>query len=176
MNKLKYALSLLAGTLVMMAAAAETIPFRGGDVLAAELTRSEPAIRNLGSFDFEFEFTNRVYALVTVKLTAGRTLGTHDYSIEIVGRQYPCVAIRAGNGEFDAGVREFNPVSQSELYGMLFIIDGNLVGVDKVKTFDLKCNAPGRNDTFALPFANLGTRTFTAADRIAASGAFQLEK
>lgn len=153
----------------------DTLAFRGGEVLAAELSRQAPTIRNLDEDAFEFNFNTRAYCLVTVKMTPGRTLGTTDYSIEIFGRRYPCVAIRVDGGAFDAAVREFTEISPSRKYGLLFIIDGSVVGADKQENLELAANAPGKYQKTVLPFTNLASRAFTAAGRISDRGMFQAE-
>ena len=160
---------LLTGATTLSAA---TIPFRGGEILAAELSTTAPKIEHLDRFDFDFQFENKCYALVTVKLSTGRNLSTYDYSLELFGRSYPCVAVRTGDGGFDADRWEIRDIAPGTRMGMLFIIDGNAVGKGATEKIELKCNAPGTYPPVTLPFSNLRTRAFTAATRIPATGAF----
>ena len=164
----------LAGLLLIGATtlSAATIPFRGGEILAAELSTAAPKIEHLDKFDFDFPFENKCYALVTVKLSTGRNLSTYDYSLELFGRSYPCVAVRTGDGGFDADRWEIREIAPGARMGMLFIIDGNAVGKGTTEKIELKCNAPGTYPAVMLPFSNLRTRAFTTAGRIPDSGAF----
>ena len=160
---------LLTGTMTLSAA---VVPFRGGEILAAELTSKAPEIVHLDRFDFDFQFENKCYALVTVKLSPGRNLSTYDYSLELFGRSYPCVAIRTGDGGFDADQWEIRDIVPGTRLGMLFIVDGNAVGKGTTEKITLKCNAPGTYPAVTLPFSNLRTRTFTAASGIPETGTF----
>ena len=159
---------LLAGFSATLAAA--TLPFRSGEILAAELSSRAPEIANLDKYDYEFGFRKRTYALLTVKLAPGRTIATDDYSLEVFGKHYPCVAIRVGDGSFDTKKWEIDAPSPSQLYGLLFIVDGTVAGIDSIEKLTLKCNAPGKYRRTVVPFSTIGDRAFRAAAGIPAAG------
>ena len=98
---------------------AETVLFRGGEVLAAELSSRKPQVANLPA---EETAQATVYALVTVKLQPGRTISTEDYSLSALGGTYRCLAIRENNGAFDAAKWHWAGASPQKKYGMLFAL------------------------------------------------------
>ena len=81
----KFWLFSLTLLLTALQAAAETVPFRGGDVLAAEISTVKPAIRNDDTVSYKNDYNRKVYAAVTVRMTPGRKLSIHDYLLEAFG-------------------------------------------------------------------------------------------
>lgn len=163
-----------AGLLWMCAAtsSANSIPFRGGEILAAEFSAASPQIENFDRHDFDLPFDNLCFALVTVRLTPGRNLSVYDYSLSLFGRSYPCVAVRTGDGSFDSARREIRGVASGAKLGMLFVVDSNALGRGATEKAAVRCNAPGSYPSVTLPLTNRGGGSFTKASAVPDSGSF----
>lgn len=169
----KFRLFAVIMCLAMSSVWAETIVFRGGDVLAAEVSSQTPRVLNLPA---EEQGGSRVYALVTVKLHPGRTVSVEDYSLNALGGLYRCIAIREENGAFNAEKWHFNAVSPRKRYGLLFALQIPVgQNYNNVK-FDLVCNAPGKWVRTSIPFTDRGSQGFTPATSIPVSGKFPAVK
>ncbi len=172
----KIAFISLALLLAAVRLTAETVPFRGGDVLAAELSGVKPKIQNDNDFAYKNDYTKKVYAAVTVRMTPGRKLSVHDYSLEAFGTSYPCIAVRAGNREYNIAVDEIGQPG-NEKCTMLFLLDGNQFGIDKTEKLNIRCNfPPPSNALWPIRLKNLGSQPFTAPDKIPNEGIMQVEK
>ncbi len=166
-------LLLLAVCFMSFAALAETIIFRGGEVLAAEVSTAAPRVANLAADEVA---EGSVYALVTVRLQQGRTISVEDYSLNALGGLYRCIAIREENGAFNASNWHIGTTSPKKKYGMLFALQipaGQ--NYNNVK-FDLVCNAPGKWNRTSIPFTDRRSQSFTAATSIPNGGRFPAAK
>ena len=145
----------------MLSLSAATLAFRGGEILAAQLSTARPSISGEDPFAYPNDLDRKIYAALTVRMTPGRALSVYDYSLEAFGRPSPCVAIRAGSGSFQAGKWEYaNPDAQSN-YTLLFVLDGRQVGLQKVENLTLKANfPPPERAEQQVPFVTLGSRPF----------------
>ena len=148
---------------------AETVLFRGGDVLAAELSRQNPKVANPPAAEIS---QATVYALVTVRLQAGRTISTEDYSLSALGGTYRCIAIREDNGPFDAERWHWYSASPQKKYGMLFAMQIPAKQNYRDARFALVCNAPGKWTRTELIFTDRGSGAFTSAGSIPQNGKF----
>lgn len=164
---------LLAVCLTGLVVSAETIIFRGGEVLAAEVSSTAPRVANLAA---EEGAGQRVYALVTVRVPQGRTISVEDFSLNALGGLYRCIAIRENDGPFNAANWHFASVSPAKKYGMLFALpisaDQNYNNVK----FDLVCNAPGKWNRTAVPFTDRRNQAFSPASSIPNGGRFPAAK
>lgn len=167
MNKF---LCLLAIGLMSTSLLAETIVFRSGEVLAAELSSAPVRVANLPA---EETAGPRVYALVTVKIQQGRTLSVEDFSLNALGGLYRCIAIRENNGPFDAKKWHYVSVSPQKKYGMLFALQIPAGQNYNDVKFDLVCNAPGQWRRTTLVFTDRQKQAFTAASGIPNTGRFK---
>ncbi len=150
---------------------AETVPFRGGELLAAELSTVRPKISNFDKFAYPETFEKPIYAVLVIRLAPGRTLSNYDYSIDAFGATSPCIAIRTGSGDFDSSRREIREVKNGERYSLLFLLNGSLVGLTPQEKLILKCNfPPAERAEQTIVLDNLGSRPFTAPNRIPAAG------
>ena len=141
-----------------------TIAFRGGEILAAQLSTARPSIAGEDPFAYPNDFDRKIYAALTVRMTAGRALSVYDYSLEAFGRPSPCVAIRPDGGSFDAQKWEFKDSSSPRKFTLLFILDGRQVGLQKVENLTLKANfPPASRAEQTVPFTNLGSRPFPSS-------------
>lgn len=166
-------LLLLAVCLTGLAVSAETIIFRGGEVLAAEVSSMAPRVANLAAEEVAGQ---RVYALVTVRVPQGRTISVEDFSLNALGGLYRCIAIRENDSAFNAANWHFASVSPAKKYGMLFALQipaGQ--NYNNVK-FDLVCNAPGKWNRTAVPFTDRRNQAFSPASSIPNGGRFPAAK
>lgn len=170
MNKV---LMLLAVCLAAVTAAAETIVFRSGEILAAEISSAAPRVAHLSA---EENTNPRMYALVTVKLPQGRTISTEDYSLNALGALYRCIAIREDNGAFDAANWHMAAASPKKKYGLLFALSVPVGQNYNNVTFELVSNAPGKWNRTGIPFTDRRNQAFTPASSIPVSGKFPAAK
>ena len=166
-------LLLLAVCFISTAVLAETILFRSGEVLAAEVSTAAPRVTNLAADEVP---EGCVYALVTVRLQQGRTISAEDYSLNALGGLYRCIAVRTENEAFNAENWHIASTTPKKKYGMLFALQipaGQ--NYNNVK-FDLVCNAPGKWNRTAIPFTDRRGQGFSSASSIPNAGRFPAEK
>ena len=161
--------AVLAGSLLH----ADTVLFRSGEVLAAELSSRKVPVANLPA---EETAQATFYALVTVKLQPGRTISTEDYSLSALGGAYRCIAIRENNGAFDAANWHFAAVSPQKKYGLLFALQIPTGQNYRNMKFALVCNAPGKWTRTELVFTDRASGGFTPAGSIPDKGTFAAPK
>ena len=159
----------VAVLLTALSLSAETVIFRGGEVLAAELSTQKPQIANLPAAETA---QATVYALVTVRLQPGRTISTEDYSLSALGGTYRCLAVREDNGRFDAAKWHWDTASPQKKYGMIFALQIPAGQNYRDVRFGLVCNAPGKWTRTDLVFTDRGSGAFTSAGSIPARGTF----
>ena len=158
------AAAVLASTIQLHA---ETIRFRAGNVLAAELTSRKI---NISRIPAELPLVipaKPMYAVVTVKLDRFRSISIFDYTLVASGTEFPCVAINSGSGF----VHTDAPVSE-ETVQLLFITDALTSGKAKLETHVLKCKlAPGK-DIFDVKvhFSFIGSNATKSPATIPAEG------
>jgi len=173
-NKMRFAAALLFTMSAAFSAAAATLPFRSGEVLAAELSTAKPKIVNEDPLAFPLDFSRLVYAAMVVKPAEGRGLSIHDYALSAFGRDYPCIALRIGDGDYNAGVWEVKRAAPGEKYTLLFALDATLVGLAPKELLTLRSLYPPKSRAAqVVPFVNLGGRGFTPSRSIPASGSMQ---
>lgn len=164
--------SLIMALLTVSATAlfAETLTFRSGKVLAAELTSAKLKITGINP-DAPPEIpTKAVYAVVSVKLGELRSVSIFDYVLTSYGKDFPCVAIRTGN---DFHFSE-TPVSGRGVIQLVFATDGLLTGKLPQETLTLKSKFPpaGLHDCKIL-FTNIGNKIPGAISAVPAAGTFK---
>lgn len=171
MMRMRFAAALLFLLFAAFPLAAATLPFRSGEILAAELSTAKPRIVNEDPLAFPVEFTRRIYAELVVKAAEGRGLSIHDYALEAFGRSYPCIALRVGDSDFNAEVWEVRRAVPREKYTLLFMLDATLVGLAPNETLKLRSLYPPKSRAEQpVPFTNLGGRSFTQPRSIPDSG------
>ena len=97
------------------------IRFRYGEILDAGISRREVAVQNADKL-LPINFSNRIYAMIRIRLDDGRSISVHDFSLIHNYKGLNCVAIRSVSGTFDADRRIF-PAFGDRLYDLLFILD-----------------------------------------------------
>jgi hypothetical protein len=152
---------------------AETIVFRGGEVLAAEVSTAVPRVANLAADEVP---EGSVYALVTVRLHQGRTISAEDYSLRALGGLYRCIAVRTENEAFNAANWHISTTSPEKKYGMLFALQIPAGQKYNNARFDLVCNAPGKWNRTAIPFTDRRGQGFSPASSIPNTGRFSARK
>lgn len=150
---------------------AESVRFRSGKVLAAELTTAKIKIGNVNKEVPPAIPARPVYAVVSVKLDDLRNVSVFDYVLTSYGREFPCIAIKSGKSfEFSD-----TPVSASGVIQLLFAGDGLLIGKMAQETLILKSKFPpkGLHDAKLL-FTNIGSKAPTEISAIPADGSFNV--
>lgn len=169
--KMRFAAALLFTISAALPLAAATLPFRGGEILAAELSTSKPKIVNEDPLAFPLGFSRRIYAALVVKPAEGRGLSIHDYALDAFGRDYPCIALRIGDNNYNAEVWEVKRANPNEKYTLLFVLDATLVGLAPKESLTLRSLYPPKNRASQpVPFTNLSGRNFTSPRSVPDSG------
>ncbi len=154
-----------------LGAGAETVSFRSGRILNAEISSRPITIAGFDPAMFPDLPARRAYGAVTVMLNRARGLGLGDYRLEIFGRRIPCVAIRDGNGEFDAAWKTVSPADIRKKYTLLFIIDANQLDGSRDAPVVFAGNyPPERLMERKLLFRGRGNSGLTAPGSIPVSG------
>lgn len=173
-NKMRFAAALLFTVSAAFSAAAATLPFRSGEVLAAELSTAKPKIVNEDPLAFPLDFSRLVYAALVVKPAEGRGLSIHDYALSAFGRDYPCIALRIGDGDYNAEVWEVGRAAPGEKYTLLFALDATLVGLAPKELLTLRSLYPPKSRAAqVVPFVNRNGGGFTPLRSIPAAGSMQ---
>jgi len=171
MTRMRFAAALLFSFAAVLPLAAATLPFRSGEILAAELSTAKPRIINEDPLAFPVEFSRLIYAALAVKAAEGRGLSIHDYALEAFGRDYPCIALRVGDNDFNADVWQVERAAPGEKYTLLFVLDATLVGLSPSETLKLRSLYPPKSRAAQpVPFVNLGGRSFTSPRSIPDGG------
>lgn len=147
--------------------------FRGGEVLAAELSERKVDIRDFDADRFGNLPERRVYAAVALKIPAGRKLSLTDFELVAFDRAYPCVALRVGKSQLFSGRPVEISAAPGEIYTLLFILDRAFAGLDDREKITLRCAYPGSEAVSAvLTFTNRRREAFTPAYSLPEAGAF----
>ena len=154
---------LCAALAAMSSAYADTVLFRSGRVLCAEVSSTRP-------YGFKRFCASEppgrpvAYAAVTVKLDKGRKIGIFDYSLRMGGNTYECAMVR-DNDTREVG--ELGDGGERRRCTLFFEIDA--AAVRSASRAQLICSAPGRGKT-DLKFTDRGSRSFTSDDKIPEPG------
>ena len=173
MNMTKYLIIALVCAANLKAAAA-TIPFRLGEILSSEISRKEVKIKNIGKFDYKFDFKRKAYAVVAIKLHKGRSLSKYDFTLNYDGVSYKCVALRSGNGAFDAKKWQIKKTSPNVVYSLIFVMDSEVFGSAKKKleaTLEYVIDKSGQGN-IKIPFQFVNYDALTSPSRIPAKGVY----
>lgn len=149
---------------------ADTVNFRSGKVLSAELTSAKIKISGINQ-DAPPELPAKtVFAVVSVKLGELRSVSVFDYVLSCYGKNFACVAVNSGNGFVYADT----PVSSRKVIQLLFATDGLLTGKLPQETLTLKSKFPPANLHDAkIVFTNLDSKAPTAIADIPENGTFK---
>ena len=149
---------------------ADTVNFRSGQILAAELTTAKIRISGVNP-DAPLALPSKtVFAVVSIKLGELRSISVFDYVLRSYGQEFPCVAINTGRG--------FNftdaPVRSQKVIQLLFATDGLLSGKQPKETLLIKSKFPpaGLHDV-KIEFTNIDNQAPTAIDNIPETGSFK---
>lgn len=150
------------------AAWADTVRFRSGEILYAELSQVKPEnVRNRDKLDLSELPEQKIYAALTVSLDPGRKISIYDYSLRAFGTVARCIALRNGDNSID-GARHETDGSRCTLY---FVLNAREVGIGKRKSekLTLVCNVPPAQE-LTVTFVNHGDKAFVPPRRIPDSG------
>lgn len=149
---------------------AQTVRFRSGEILAAELSKEPPEdVRNRDELDLSDLPDRRIYAALTVSLTSGRKISIYDYSLKAGGVKYRCVALRIGDNSIDAARFETVGSGRGNRCTLYFVLDPRDVGRGSHETLTLVCGVPPEPE-IPVVFKSCGSNGFTTPSKIPASG------
>lgn len=172
--KMKKLLIVLSALCTVLSVGAATLPFRSGEILAAELSTVKPRIANEDPLAFPVPFDQKIYAAIVVKINPGRGISIHDYSLSAFGRTYPCIALRAGNDSFNAENWLVKRVDPNTKYTLLFVLDASRVGREQNDTLILHAEFPPQESAdLTVPFTNLGSSGFTMPGSVPDGGSMK---
>ena len=175
----KFPAAVLLATMLAGAVSAETVRFRSGRVLSAELSDQAPEIVPGNEYTALELPTSRVYAAVTVKLDSGRNLSIYDYRLKTFGVTFPCVAIRSEGGKFSDAEWKIDPADPTKKYTLLFIVDGKQLNRGSGDETMTLISALSENNPLAettLNFRRIGSRALTPPESVPERGTFPEEK
>lgn len=161
-------LLLAAVGMLALTAMGETVRFRGGELLRAEISDQAPAVAGLDKDIYDDLPLNPAYAALTLRLDANRELSVYDYVLTAFGNEFPCVALTRGSAPFD--VANWKVFSEKGVnYTLLFVVDRNLVGSGNTANFTLKPKPAGGFET-PVRFKKIGSRSFGSFSSVPGSG------
>ena len=152
----------------------DTLPFRLGEILSAEISRNKVVIKNMNSSDYDFKFKYYAYAVVALKLHKGRSLGIYDFKLKLKDKIYKCIALKSGNKFFDTRKWQLVRTNPKTIYSLLFIIDSEVLGNAKKKlpvTLIYSLANSGQLN-YKVPFNFINYDDLTQLDKIPANGIF----
>lgn len=152
---------------------AETVLFRAGKILGAELTTKKIPVYGVPQ-EMPINIPAKpVYAVVTVKLDRFRSISIFDYALEASGTQFLCVAIRT-QSRF---VHTDAPINSTEVVQLLFIADTMTAAKEKLEIHTIKSRlAPAGVYDVKVPFSNIGSDTPKEISEIPAEGIIVFKK
>lgn len=136
MNILRFLLILTGFTL-----SAETIRFRSGTLLSAELSTTPPKMVSIDPVFFPKLPKNKIYGVIVFKLDPLRQITIYDYSLRSFDQNFPCVGIWKNN-HFQFNDTEIDGVG---IHALLFVLDGSLVGLKNTEILEIVANCPPGN-------------------------------
>lgn len=156
--------------LCAVTASAETLRFRSGEILCAELSKEKPeGVRNADKLDLSELPERRIYAALTVALDPGRKISIYDYSLKAFGVVSRCIALRNGSNSIDGSRYETGGSDRENRCTLYFVLNAREVGIGSREKLTLVCNVP---PVLELPvtFVNRGDKAFTPPRQIPDSG------
>ena len=155
---------------------AETVRFRSGEILCAELSKEKPeGVRNADKLDLSELPDRRIYAALTVALDPGRKISIYDYSLKAFGVVSRCIALRNGNNSIDGSRYETGGSDRENRCTLYFVLNAREVGIGSREKITLVCNVPPVQE-LAVTFVNRGSKSFTAPRSIPDSGTMTDDK
>ena len=154
---------------------ADTIRFRSGSILAAELSLKQPFIEDFSPEKIAKDYPARAFAAVTVKLHPERKLSIYDYKLVCLGLPFDCIAIRTDDGNFDM-TPMVEGANQYRKYTLLFLLDAQWAKPNMTDKFVLKSvGGPANRAETPLNFVHKNNQDFTRASQIPANGLMKKE-
>ena len=159
-----------------VAASAETVRFRSGEILCAELSKEKPeGVRNADKLDLSELPDRRIYAALTVALDPGRKISIYDYSLKAFGVVSRCIALRNGSNSIDGARYETGGSDRENRCTLYFVLNAREVGIGSSEKLTLVCNVPPSQE-LTVNFVNRGSQAFTPPRRIPDSGSMTDDK
>ncbi len=162
---------IIAATMLLSACclSAGTVPFRCGEITAAQISAVQPEIINCDPLVLRCDTDFPVFAAVTFIPDPGRTFSIDDFTLEIV-ESYSCVAIACGQSAF-SGSAEPVTAGPGESVTLLFAVDARRISsAAKDNRIAMRLCSPNVRDS--ISFELLGNSPLTSPAEIPVSGNF----
>lgn len=117
---------------------AESIRFRSGQMLCAELSRQKPAGIEISPEKMPWLPEERLYAALTVVPDEGRGISIHDYKLHAFGQDYPCIALLNAADSTSRSSVSAAEAGANQKYTMYFVVNGALLGMKDRETIALR--------------------------------------
>lgn len=158
--------------LLLLQAGAETVRFRSGLLLAAELSTRAPSMEKIDPLVFPGLPDNRIYAMLVLKTDPARRMSIYDYSLRAFGRDFPCVAVWQ-RGAF----RFYDGNIDTARTALLYVLDAKQVGLNHFERLILKSNCPPEKfSEQPVLFTVRGAQPLTAPEQVSESGIMAVKK
>ena len=158
------------------AASADTVRFRSGEILCAELSKAKPeGIRNTDKLDLSEVPDRRIYAALTIALDSGRKISIYDYSLKAFGVTARCIALRNGDNSIDGARYETGGSDRENRCTLYFVLNAREVGIGSREKLTLVCNVPPGGE-LPVVFVNRGEEAFASPRSIPDSGVMTDDK
>ena len=172
-------ISHIVGVLLLFcagAASADTLRFRSGEILCAELSKEKPeGVRNADKLDLSEAPDRRIYAALTIALDPGRKISIYDYSLKAFGVTARCIALRNGSNSIDGSRYETGGSDRENRCTLYFVLNAREVGIGSREKLTLVCNVPPVSE-LPVVFVNRGNDAFTPPRSIPDTGAVTDDK
>ena len=148
-------------SMMLTASYGAVLDFRSGTITAAEITSAPIKIHNLDPDAFPNLPEQKLFAILSIKLSPNRKITIFDYSLESRGSTYPCVAVNTDRS-FKSSEKDF----AGDSIQLLFIIEAR--NMPQWENITLKCNLPPTDGTYdiTVPFKYLGYKSPAGLQRI----------
>lgn len=145
-----------------------SIRFRSGTILAAEISSKKPDIVIPNKYDSLPSYSSPMYAVLYVKFDEGRAFSLYDYILSVSGKPYRCVAVAENSGTFNTDAWDLQKTDPSKIYRLLFVTE-SLPGQQIEYTLKFRLfQAPVSSTT--VKFLNLENNRFSYFSEIPSSG------
>ena len=147
-----------------------TVPFRSGEILAAEISRAKPSINNWNVNLFGMNSASS-YAAVAVRIHPKRKISIYDYALAVNGVNHACVAIRTDGGTFEYTQKALS-AEKGEIFTLLFFLKDVNVSDVRGSVSLVSLIPPTVNELVPLKITNRNGSTLCPFNAIRKDGNF----
>lgn len=145
-----------------------TMRFRSGTILAAEISSKRPDIVIPNKYDSLPSYSSPMYAVLYVKFDEGRAFSLYDYILSVSGKPYRCVAVAENSGTFNTDAWDLQKTDPSKIYRLLFVTE-SLPGQQIEYTLKFRLFQT-QDSSMTVKFLNLENNRFSYFSEIPSSG------